>query len=216
MRAWQLGILLLGVSASSYTMDYDALLNSPPPQQQLVTADAEPTPMHIEVPPEALIAKSHQALPDQEPLHDSEMLPKQIPIDVSAARLPIIADEAIVAALSYDYMNRGMMQQMAMQYFTPDAWLKFMSLEQEKQRRQVVARQAVVHAIPLDAPNLMSLHNGQWMVTMPVVQSFHRQGKLMAQLYFDVNLILAPGQTPGTWLVSSMVLRPKKQMRSRA
>ena len=193
------------LSASSFAIDYGALLHPPEARQQLVTAPSEDA-----VAQSLVIAPERPAMPLP---HSSRAVLPKLPGMISATSaivLPVFVNQAVVASLSFDYLNRGAMQQMAMRYFTQQGWFKFMTLDREKQRRQVVAREAVVKAVALDAPQVTSTRPGQWVVTMPVLQSFRRHGKMMAHITYDVTVLLSPGHAPGSWLVSSMVLNPRK------
>ena len=91
-----------------------------------------------------------------------------------------------------------------MRFLSAHAWGQFMNVQRERQREQVVAREAVVHAVALDAPTITHIGTNLWMAVMPVMQSFHRQGKQMASVVYDVSMQIRGSASGPAWTVINL------------
>lgn len=103
----------------------------------------------------------------------------------SATEVLVWANEAAVAAYSYDHANLRQFLQQAQRYFSPEGWQQFMSPKRKLLLQQEVSEHAVVSAVATGAPLIMAerqLKQGyNWMVQIPMLTTRYQMDKTQKQ-----------------------------------
>lgn len=96
---------------------------------------------------------------------------------VSASALLSWANQAAVAAFSYNFANYRQALQDASEYFTPEGWKDFQAaLESSNNLNAVISKKLVVSAVPTGAPVIIDqgviYGRYSWKVQMPLLVNF--------------------------------------------
>lgn len=173
-------------------------LNLSSSQQKFVVA--APRVMHTSA------SKARIQLPSTMDSHPSRYLPPQAFSGETSTLLngSLIAQQAAVVALSFSATHAQQLEQLALQYFSPQAWGQFMTPEVRKARRawqrQGYVATAVIKALPEITPTRLNNQTGLRAYFPILVEVF--QGKQwVADQRMQMNLLLMPIQHYPFWQV---------------
>ena len=121
---------------------------------------------------------------------------------VTPAELLQWANQAVIAANTFSYVNYRKELQDAAQYFTPEGWTLFQnSLKESRNLETVVAKKFVVSATATGAPVIsdQGILNGRyaWRIKLPVLITYQNQSEQIQQPV-DVTLLVVRGSNLDT------------------
>lgn len=114
---------------------------------------------------------------------------------VTPAELLQWANQAVVAAYSYNFVNYRKELQDASQYFTPEGWQQFQSgLKASRNLETVIAKKMVVTATPTGAPVVtdQGILNGRyaWRIRIPFLITYENSSNERIQQPITVNILV--------------------------
>jgi hypothetical protein len=116
----------------------------------------------------------------------------------------LIAQQAAVAALSFSGAHAQQLEQLALQYFSPQAWGQFMTPEVRKARRtwqhQGYVVTVLIKALPEITPTQLKNQTGL-RAYFPILVEVFQGKKLVADQRIQMNLVLMPIQHYPFWQV---------------